>query len=61
MTHDWVNLDGTHSVFQNATGAGALKLGWAKGDLLINFQIDGESKGGGSVTSYIHKMTIYHW
>jgi hypothetical protein len=38
-----------------------LKLGWAKGDLLINFQIDGESKGSGSVTSYIHKMTIYHW
>jgi hypothetical protein len=61
VTHDWVNLDGTHSVFQNATGAGALRLGWAKGDLLINFQIDGESKGSGSVTSYIHKMTIYHW
>jgi hypothetical protein len=61
VTHDWVNFDGTHSVFKSATGAGALKLGWAKGDLLVNYQIDGESKGSGSVTSYIHKMTIYHW
>jgi hypothetical protein len=61
VTHDWVNLDGTHSVFKNATYASALSLGWAKGDLLINYQIDGEYSGSGSITSYIHKMTIYHW
>jgi hypothetical protein len=61
VTHDWVNLDGTHSVFKNATSASALKLGWAKGDLLTNVQIDGENKGSGSVTAYIHKLIFYHW
>jgi hypothetical protein len=61
VTHDWVNFDSTHNVFKNATSASALKLGWAKGDLLINYQIDGENKSSGAITSYIHKMTIYHW
>jgi hypothetical protein len=61
VTHDWVNLDNTHSVFSNATGAGALSLGWAKGTLLTNFQIDGAYSTSGSVTAYIHKMTFYHW
>jgi len=61
VTHDWVNFDNTHSVFSNATGAGALSLGWAKGSLLTNFQIDGAYSSSGSVTAYIHKMTFYHW
>jgi hypothetical protein len=61
VTHDWVNFDGTHSVFKSATSAAAMKLGWAKGDLLINYQIDGENKTSGTITSYIHKMTVYHW
>lgn len=61
VTHDWVNLDSTHSVFKSATSASVLKLGWAKGVLLTNVQIDGENKGSGSVTAYIHKMTFYHW
>ena len=61
VTHDWVNLDSTHSVFKDATAASAQSLGWAKGVLLVNFQIDGENKGSGSITSYIHKLTIYHW
>jgi hypothetical protein len=61
VTHDWVNLDSTHSVFKSATGAAALSLGWAKGSLLTNFQIDGEYASSGSVTAYIHKMTFYHW
>jgi hypothetical protein len=61
VTHDWVNLDGAHNVFNGATGAAAMKLGWANGVLLTNFQIDGESGGSGSITTYIHKMTVYHW
>src|SRR6202789_28883 len=61
VTHDWVNLDSTHSVFKNATGASDQSLGWAKGDLLVNVQIDGENKGSGALTSYIQKLTIYHW
>jgi hypothetical protein len=61
ITHDWVNLDGTHSVFKNAKGYGTRSLGWAKGTLLTNFQIDGLSKGSGSITAYIHNMVFYHW
>ena len=61
VTYDWVNLDGTHRVFKNATGYSAEKLGWAKGDLLINFQLDGANSGSGSITAYIHKMTIFRW
>jgi hypothetical protein len=61
VTYDWVNVDGTHSVFKNATGYSAEKLGWAHGDLLINFQLDGAYSGSGSITAYIHKMTIFRW
>jgi hypothetical protein len=60
VTYDYVNVDGTHSVFKNATGFSAEKLGWARGDLLINFQLDGANSSG-SITAYIHKMTIFRW
>jgi hypothetical protein len=61
VTHDWVNLDGVHHVFSGTTYNAALSLGWAKGSLTTNFQIDGEYGGSGSVTAYVHKMTFYHW
>jgi hypothetical protein len=61
VTYDWVNVDGTHSVFKNATVYSAESLGWAHGDLLINFQMDGANSGSGSITAYIHKMTIFRW
>jgi hypothetical protein len=61
VTYDWVNLDGAHHVFNNATVYSAESLGWAKGDLLINFQMDGANSGSGSITAYIHKMTIFRW
>jgi hypothetical protein len=61
VTYDWVNLDGTHHVFNNATGYSAEQLGWARGDLLINFQLDGANSGSGSITAFIHKMTIFRW
>jgi hypothetical protein len=61
VTYDWVNVDGTHSVFNNATGYSAEKLGWAQGDLLINFQLDGANSGSGSITAFIHNMTIFRW
>jgi hypothetical protein len=54
-------LDGAHHVFNNATVYSAESLGWAKGDLLINFQMDGANAGSGSITAYIHKMTIFRW
>lgn len=61
VTHDWVNLDGTHRVFTNSTHNSARSMGWARGTLLVNVQADGANKGSGSITMYIHKMTFYHW
>jgi hypothetical protein len=59
VTYDWVNFDTTHSDFQNSTGDSAEALDWAKGDLLINFQLDGAAKDSGAITAYAHKLTIY--
>jgi len=61
VTHDWVNLDGSHSTFNNASASGGLWLGWPAGDLVENFQIDGANSGSGSITGFVHKMTIYSW
>jgi hypothetical protein len=61
VTYDWVNFDDTHSVFTNATGNSAEALGWGKGTLLLNFQLDGSAKDSGAITAYIHKLTILRW
>jgi hypothetical protein len=61
VTYDWVNFDSTHSDFKDATGVSAEALGWAKGDLLINFQLDGAAKDSGAITAYAHKLTVYRW
>ncbi|HEY1576140.1 MAG TPA: hypothetical protein VGF82_03600 [Terracidiphilus sp.] len=60
-TYDWVSVDGTYGDFDNASGADAKSLGWAIGDLLINFQIDGANKGSGSATIYTDKLIVYRW
>ena len=54
-------LDRDHSVFKNATVNAAEHLGWAPGTLLINFQLDGASAGSGSLTAFIHRLTIFRW
>lgn len=62
VTYDWVDVDGTHSDFQNASGPSALQLGWKLGDLLINFQLDGnKAVNNGAITAYLHKTNIYRW
>ena len=61
VTHDWVNLDGAHSVFEGTTRLSAHSLGWGAGDIDVQYQIEGANSGSGSVTSYIHKMTVYRW
>ena len=61
VTYDWVNLDGAHSEFANATVNSAEALGWQKGTLLINFQLDGASKESGTVTAYVHDVTVVRW
>ena len=61
VTYDWVIVDGVKSVFQGATGASAVGLGWPFGDLLLNFQLDGKNGATGAITAYTDKMTIYRW
>ena len=60
VTHDWVNFDSTHSNFSGAAGGSAEALGWAKGSLLMNVQMDGYTSGG-SLTAYFHKTVFYRW
>jgi hypothetical protein len=60
-TYDWVSFDGTYSDFHGAVGPSGRSLGWQKGTLLLNFQIDGSSKGSGSNTLYMDRLTIYRW
>lgn len=60
VTYDWVNFDGVQSYFSNATGSSVRQLGWAHGDLLINFQLDGR-KGSASITAFAHQLNIYRW
>jgi hypothetical protein len=62
VTHDWVDFDGTHSVFSGSTSNSAKQLGWAIGSLVMNVQLDGYIKpGSGEVTAYFHKTTYYRW
>ena len=61
VSYDWVNLDGVHSEFVNATVNSAEALGWQKGTLLINFQLDGANKDGGTITAYAHNVTVLRW
>lgn len=59
--YDWVNLDGAHHVFSYNKNVGGRYMGWQKGTLLINYQLDGASSGSGSITSYIHKLVVFRW
>jgi hypothetical protein len=61
VVHDWVSFDGAQSNFQNASAYSGLRLGWATGDSLLNLQLDGNNAGGGSITSYLHKLTVASW
>ena len=61
VSYDWVNFDGVHSEFVNATVNSAEGLGWQKGTLLINFQLDGANKDGGTITAYAHNVTVLRW
>jgi hypothetical protein len=61
VSYDWVNVDGVHSEFAKASGNAAEALGWQKGTLLINFQLDGASKDSGTITAYAHDVTVLRW
>jgi hypothetical protein len=61
VTHDYVIVDGVQSFFKDATLESAHFLNWGAGDVNTQFQIEGASKGSGSVTAYIHNFTVYRW
>ncbi len=60
VTHDWVSLDGVYHTW-NYTHICGRYLGWQPGDINVQYQIEGNNKTSGSVTSYIHKLTVYRW
>ena len=60
VTHDWVNVDGTHHPWGYSRES-AHYLGWEPAVVNVQYQIEGSNKTSGSVTSYIHKMTVYRW
>jgi hypothetical protein len=59
VTYNAVWLDGVEAPI-NKTVPSAFSLGWAAGDLMANFQVDG-SGASGSSTLYLDKFTIYRW
>lgn len=60
VVHDWVDLDGAHHSWGYARES-AHFLGWAPATIDVQYQIEGSSSGSGSVTTYIHKLTVYRW
>jgi hypothetical protein len=60
VTYQSISLDGQQSDFVDATGNSAEPLGWARGDLLTNFQLDGRGSGG-SIIAYLDKVTLSRW
>lgn len=59
-TYIGVEFDGVYAAFSGATGSTADALGWGKGTVLDNVQIDGFGASG-SATVYMDKLTIYRW
>ncbi len=59
ITYNSVWFDGTEYPIHE-TVFGAFSLGWAKGDLMTNFQVDGHGSSGSS-TLYLDNLTFYRW
>lgn len=45
----------------NVTVNSAFALGWQKGNLVVNVQLDGSMSTTGSATIYTDQMTLYRW
>jgi hypothetical protein len=60
VVHDWVDVDNAHHAWGYVRES-AHFLGWAPATVDVQYQIEGSSTGSGSVTSYIHKLTVYRW
>lgn len=58
--YDGVWFDGAYSAI-GGSGATGYALGWSKGSVVINFQIDGLATGNGSTSVSASQLTIYRW
>lgn len=58
--YEGVEFDDAYTPFANASGNTADALGWSKGTLLENLQIDGLGASG-SATVYLDRFTLYRW
>jgi hypothetical protein len=61
VTHDWLILDGVYTPFEDATLPSVQNRHWGIGDINTQFQIEGSSLSSGSVTAYVHNVTVYRW
>jgi hypothetical protein len=60
VTYEQVAFDGKVSELIGAHGPSAFAIGWAKGDLLTNFQLDGDGASG-SITAYAKGFSVSRW
>jgi hypothetical protein len=60
VTYDWIGFDGTYTNFERATVLSAESLHWSRGELLLNFQIDGAHKTG-IMDAYLNNLAVYRW
>jgi hypothetical protein len=60
VTYDWVGFDGVYTDFQKATVFSAEALHWSRGELLLNFQIDGAHKNG-IMDAYLNNLAVFRW
>jgi hypothetical protein len=60
VTYKAVWFDGVEYPI-NETVNSAFSLGWASGDLVANFQVDGIAGASGSSTLYVDNLTMYRW
>lgn len=60
VTYDSIGFDGVYTNFQGATVLSAESLHWSRGELLLNFQIDGAQKNG-IMDAYLNNLAVYRW
>jgi hypothetical protein len=60
VTYNSVWLDGVEAPI-NETIFSAFSLGWERGDLMTNFQVDGAPRASGSSVLYADNFTISRW
>jgi hypothetical protein len=60
VTHDWVILDGVYHPWGYTHEIGRFS-GWQPGSINVQYQIEGNNKTSGSITTYLHKLTVYRW